>query len=150
MKEPKCEIYKITINIPFQCNKAHIFAPGEYQRSSKHCGNIYCNHRVLFQNEDGSITMGAWFNDPVNDVYDIYWFGVLELEMHTSILKDEGLISIDDELDTWSCFVELHRNGVSYFFIIGNGLYKSISLHADIGGQACPRFVRVIYVSAIF
>ena len=106
--------YKITINIPFQCNKAHIFGPDEYQRSSsQHCGNIYCNHRVLLQNEDGSINMGAWFNDPVNDVYDIYWFGVLELEMHTSILKNEGLISIDDELNTWSCFVELHRNGVS-------------------------------------
>ena len=55
--------------------------------------------------------MGAWFNDPVNDVYDIHWFGVLELEMDTSMIKNEGLISIDDELGTWSCFVELHRNG---------------------------------------
>ena len=85
------------------------------------CGDIYCNHRVLFQNEDGNINMGAWFTDPVNDVYDIHWFQVLELEMDTSVIKNEGLISIDDELGTWSCFVELHRNGVSYFFIIGNG-----------------------------
>ena len=120
LTEPKCEIYKITINGSFQCNKAHIGGPPKPNNSN--CGNIYCNHRVLFQNEEGNINMAAWFNDPVNDVYDIYWFGVLELEMETSLNKKEGLI-IDEDFDniwTRSCFVELHRNGVSSFFIIGN------------------------------
>ena len=60
----------------------------------------------------------TWEHGSWNDVYDIHWFQVLELEMDTSVIKNEGLISIDDELGTWSCFVELHRNGVSYFFII--------------------------------
>ena len=119
MTEPKCEIYKITINGSFQCDNAHILEPPV--TSNPNCGKNYCNHRVLFQNEDGNINMGAWFNDPVNEVYDIHWFGVLELEMDTSLIKKEGLISIDDELGTWSCFVELHRNGFYTILLLGAG-----------------------------
>ena len=87
------------------------------ENNNPNCGNNYCNHRVLFQNEDGNINMGAWFTDPVNGVYDIHWFQVLELEMDTSVIRKEGLILIDDELGTWSCFVELHRNGVYTFLL---------------------------------
>ena len=119
LTEPKCEIYKITINGSFVCGKGTIGV--DKKNTNPNCGNIYCNHRVLFQNEGGNINMGAWFTDPVNDVYDIHWFQVLELEMDTSVIKNEGLISIDDELGTWSCFVELHRNGVLRFFIMGAG-----------------------------
>ena len=35
------------------------------------------NHRVLFQNADGNINMGVWFNDPEIDLYDICWFNYL-------------------------------------------------------------------------
>ena len=112
LKEPKWEIYKITINGSFQCDNAHILEPP--LTSNPNCGDTYCNHRVLFQNEDGNINMGAWFNDPVNEVYDIHWFGVLELEMDTSVIKNEGLI-IDKDFNTRSCFVELHRNGFCHY-----------------------------------
>ena len=113
LTEPKCEIYKITINGSFVCGKGTVGV--DKKNTNPNCGNIYCNHRVLFQNEDGNINMGAWFTDPVNDVYDIHWFQVLELEMETSVLNDEGLILDEDVDNIWtrSCFVELHRNGVS-------------------------------------
>ena len=106
LKQAKCEIYKVTIT-SFQCSKAY----GEclkYTSESK-CKDDFCNHRVLFQDEAGDINMGICYNDPILDVYDIHWFSVLELEMDTSILKKEGLILQDEEFETMSCFVELHR-----------------------------------------
>ena len=57
--------------------------------------------------------MGICYSDPKVDVYDIHWFSVLELEMETSVMKKEGLIIKDQEFNTMSCFVELHRNAVS-------------------------------------
>lgn len=35
------------------------------------------NHRVLFQNAEGNINMGIWFNDPEIELYDICWFNYL-------------------------------------------------------------------------
>ena len=69
------------------------------------------DHRVLFQSADGSINMGVCFNDPDMQIYDIYWFNEIAQEMTRSLIKNEGLISVDEELQTRSCYVELHRNG---------------------------------------
>ena len=75
-------------------------------------------HRVLFQNGDGNINMGVFFNDPDIELKDIYFYNTLAQEMYLSLASDEGLISIDHKLNemnelTRSCYVELHRNGYS-------------------------------------
>ena len=77
------------------------------------------NACVLFQNADWNINMGVWFDDPDIELEDIHWYNILALEIDKSLLKDEGLISVDQEYKTKSCYVELHRNGklnsVGYF-----------------------------------
>ena len=62
--------------------------------------------------------MGVLFNDPDVDLEDIYWFNVLALAIEESLEKNEGLICIESikqldgtEFETYSCYVELHRNG---------------------------------------
>ena len=69
------------------------------------------NAGVLFQNADGDINMGVWFDDPDIEMDDIYWFNILALEIRESLRRNEGLISIEQEYNTKSCYVELHRNG---------------------------------------
>ena len=66
---------------------------------------------VLFQNADGNINMGVWFDDPDIEMDDIYWYNILAEEIEHAFEKNEGLISIDKKLHTKSCYVELHRNG---------------------------------------
>ena len=68
-------------------------------------------HRVLFQNADNNNNMGVIFNDPDLELDDIYWYRVLAEEMGNLLRKGEGLISVDEQLQTRSCYVELHRNG---------------------------------------
>ena len=101
LREPQWEIYKITITDYFYS----VDSLNYYSPSSDDPGN----HRVLFQNANGDINMGVWYDDPVRDVYDVAWFGTLALEMEKAS-KTEGLISIDKEFKTKSCFVELQRN----------------------------------------
>ena len=101
LTEPKWEIYKITITDYF-CS---VNSLNSYLPSSNDPGN----HRVLFQNANGNINMGVWYDDPVRDVYDVAWFCTLALEMEKAS-KTKGLISIDKEFNTQSCFVELQRN----------------------------------------
>ena len=67
-------------------------------------------HRVLFQNADNSINMGVIFNDPDMDLYDVYWYIVLAELMERSLYQNEGLVTVDQKLNTKSCYVELHRN----------------------------------------
>ena len=67
------------------------------------------NHRVLFQNADGNINMGLFFNNPEIEMYDIYWLNRLAVEMERSLNKKEGLILVDEWTKTKSCYVELHR-----------------------------------------
>ena len=55
-----------------------------------------------------------WLNDPGVDVYDIFWFHEIVEQMTLSLIENEGLISVDEELQTRSCYVELHRNGNSF------------------------------------
>ena len=69
------------------------------------------DHRVLFQNASGDITTGVYFNDPDIEFGEIYWYNILAWEMKNSFLKGDGLITRDDELHCYSCYVELHRIG---------------------------------------
>ena len=64
--------------------------------------------------------MGVLFNDPDVGIEDIHWFNALAFAIRVSLDKKEGLISIESikqhdstekELKTYSCYVELHRNG---------------------------------------
>ena len=64
---------------------------------------------VLFQNADWNINMGVWFDDPDIEIDDIYWYHFLALEIENSLRKNEGLVSVDREYNTKSCYVELHR-----------------------------------------
>ena len=79
------------------------------------------NHRVFFQNAEGNINMGVVFNDPDIDMNDICWYNALAMAMRSSLDTNEGLISVesikqlnsvDQELKTYSCYVELHRKGL--------------------------------------
>ena len=68
------------------------------------------NYRILFQNSEGNINMGVWFDDPNIDYYDISLFNFIAQLMENSLNLNEELISVDNELQTKSCYVELHRN----------------------------------------
>ena len=39
---------------------------------------------VLFQNADGNINMGLWFNDPDVEFDDIYWYNCLDHNSYRS------------------------------------------------------------------
>ena len=67
------------------------------------------NHRVFFQNAEGNINMGVFFNDPDVKLGEIYWYNAMAKEISESLEKDEELIAVDEELETYSCYVELHR-----------------------------------------
>ena len=69
-------------------------------------------HRVLFQNAEGNINMGVYFNDPDVEWSDIYWYNTLAGEIEEYIkMCNNGLISFDEEVEAYSCCVELHRKG---------------------------------------
>ena len=55
--------------------------------------------------------MGVFFNDPDVDLDEIFWYCHLSDTIDESLHENEGLISVDEELKTRSCYVELHRNG---------------------------------------
>ena len=69
------------------------------------------DHRVLFQNAEGNINLGVFFNDPDVELDEIYWYSAMARAIFDSLHKNEGLISTDEELKTHSCYVELHREG---------------------------------------
>ena len=68
------------------------------------------NDRALFQSADGSINMGVCFNDPDVEIYDIFLLHEIAREIARSY-ENEELISIDQELQIRSYYVELQRNG---------------------------------------
>ena len=67
------------------------------------------HHRVLFQNAEGSINAGVFFNDPDIEFEDMCWFNILADQMLRSMERNENLIYLDEEFGTQSCYVELHR-----------------------------------------
>ena len=80
------------------------------------------NHRVLFQNASGNINMGVWFNDPDIELDDIFWYTILVTEIKCSLIKKKEEISVDEKLNTYSCYVELLRNVVKLAY---NSTYLS-------------------------
>ena len=52
--------------------------------------------------------MGAFFNDPDVELDEICWYSAMARAIAES-RDNEELISIDEELKTHSCYVELHR-----------------------------------------
>ena len=67
------------------------------------------NHRVFFQNAERNINLGVFFNAPDVEMNELFWYNILAGNMFDSFRKNEGLISVDDESTTQSCYVELHR-----------------------------------------
>lgn len=55
--------------------------------------------------------MGVWFDDPDIELEDIFWYNLLGMEIELAWGRNEELVSIDEEYNTKSCYVELHRNG---------------------------------------
>ena len=107
LKEAKCEIYKLTLSDNVNLG----MMPRCLNSLWKDVQNV--NPRVLCQNEAGNINMGACLNVSMHeDLYEFAWFCHLALDMETSLAKNEGLIFVDEELKTQSCFVELHRNRI--------------------------------------
>ena len=107
LTEPKWELYKISISFR-TCAGSHL-------DHSKLQGS---NHRVLFQNAEGNINMGVFFNDPDVDLHDIYWYNTMAGAIFGALEREEGLISTDEELGTHSCYVELHRKGLHYQVLV--------------------------------
>ena len=66
----------------------------------------------MFQNAEGNINMGVKFNDPDVGLEDIAWYNHLSDQMMISWQKNEELITFDEESNTPSCYVELHRKGL--------------------------------------
>jgi len=103
LNEPRCEIYKISLS--FLTKAIHI----EEDDVPKLKGS---NHRVLFQNAEGTINMGVYFNDPDVEWSDIYWYNTLALEIIKYQRQFEGFTSFDEKLKAYSCCVELHSHPV--------------------------------------
>ena len=76
------------------------------------------HHRVLIQNADGNINMGLFFNDRDIEMSDIYWFNCIAFDIECSIINNDGLVMIDEESKTKSCYVELHRIGTLKIFTV--------------------------------
>ena len=70
------------------------------------------DHRVLFQNAEGTINMGVWFDDPEIEKSDIFWYNHLGNMINNSLAVNEGLCFHDKNLGIKSCYVELHRTGL--------------------------------------
>ena len=76
------------------------------------------NDRVLFQNAEGNINMGVFFNDPTIETSDLCWFNILAQQLEDATMRrgdDKELVTRDKKRNTISCYVELHRNGLPKF-----------------------------------
>ena len=70
--------------------------------------------------------MGVFFNDPDVELDEIYWYNTMAKEIAETLEKDEELIAVDEELETYSCYVELHRLDK---LTIHNSIYNSFYSH---------------------
>ena len=75
------------------------------------------NHKVLFQNAEGSINMGFLFDDPRNGLADKHWMQLLGMLIESSIENKDGIVSVDGEFKTKSCYAELHRKSERNFYL---------------------------------
>ena len=130
LQEPRWEIYKVSVSVslPGMLESCLIFdllypliliplrsytqGYTKIECSTQDISKMKISkNRVFFQNAEGTINMGVVFNDPDLDDSDIYWYRILTCVIHDSLKENEGLISIDEKLGIYSCYVELHRNG---------------------------------------
>ena len=54
--------------------------------------------------------MGFLFDDPRNTMLEIYLIQFIGQLMAESLKQNEGLVEVNDQLKTQSCYLELHRN----------------------------------------
>ena len=87
------------------------------------------DHGVLFQNAEGNINMGFHFDDPDIEKVDMCFYNTLSGEMNKSVANNEGLIAIDEKLQTRSCCVELIRKSriLSDYFQVQS--FLSLAFH---------------------
>ena len=83
------------------------------------------NHKVLFQNSEGSINLGFMFDNPSVQMTDIYWIHIIGSIIEHSLHQNDGLITVDSRHKTKSCYVELHRNIIHNYI---NNIYDKTSL----------------------
>ena len=43
---------------------------------------------------------------------EIFWYAILAREMQLSLMANNSKITRDENMKTYSCFVELHRKGL--------------------------------------
>ena len=125
LMEPKWELYKISISF-HRIREFHTVWASNFEglklesllNSSVDCQKVPklkgSEHRVFFQNAVGNINMGVLFNDPDVGLDELFWYNELAMAINISLERNEGLISIEEELNTYivySCYVELHRKG---------------------------------------
>ena len=86
--------------------------------------------------------MGVFFNDPDVELDEIFWYHEMAREIFDSLRNNEGLISIDEELNTHSCYVELHREGHNLCIINSMsirymiyGIFSTLKYKAEIWEQ---------------
>ena len=68
---------------------------------------------MFFQNADGNINLDVILKDPDVNIEDIFWYYTLSLEVSRSFHSKEGLVTFDKKWKTYSCYAELHRNGIN-------------------------------------
>ena len=128
LKEPKEELYKISVSHFMSKSKSKAYRPKSYITWNSYftCHIYYSvgmdeimemrdtNDRVLFQNAEGNINMGVFFNDPNVETSDLCWFNLLATQLEEAMMgkeEDKELVTRDKKRNTISCYVELHRNG---------------------------------------
>ena len=116
IKEPRWEIYKISLTFPSTGENQVLFHLLLLVLDVvNHVALLKgTDHRVLFQNAEGTINMGVCFDDPDLEMSDIFWYNQLSKKMHVSLLTNDGLTSSDAESGTVSCYVELHRIDIHF------------------------------------
>ena len=86
-EEAKWEMYKISINFE---PRGKLISTSAIKSQSKleivmdMAALRGTSNRVLFQNVEGNINMGVWFNDPDVEMEDICWYNVLAKDIYVT------------------------------------------------------------------
>ena len=62
--------------------------------------------------------MGFLFDDPRNGLAEKHWMQLLGMLIESSIENKNGLVSVDGEFKTKSCYAELHRKSERNFNLL--------------------------------
>ena len=91
-------------------------------------------YRVLFQNSEGNINMGVWFNDPDLETDDLIWYNILASEIYKNKIESKECFSTDEKFGTGSCYAELHRYSILCLTIVANKFFI-VSHPVGLNGQ---------------